>query len=205
MSQTRMSRWAGLMLCGALLLSVAGRARADANATPYIDQYAVCGPFDNANAVGLDTAYGPEKDMAKGLDPAAKYDGIGGKVGWQKAKTADDTLDFVPMYPDHNENVCAYAYALIKAPKDMTVNLSIGSDDGAKAFLNGKQVYVHPEDRGLTKDEDTCDLALKAGDNHLLVKVLQIGGGWSLCVRLTKKADAVDGITFSLGAAADLK
>jgi hypothetical protein len=205
MSDSRVLRWAGLLLGGALLLSAAGRARADADATPYVDTWAVCGPFDNANAVGFDAVYGPEKDMAKGIDPDAKYDGLGGKVGWVKAKTADDTLDFLPLFPNNQENAAAYAYVLVKSPKDMTCNLSIGSDDGAKAFLNGKQVYAHAEDRGLTKDEDTADLMLKAGDNNLLVKVVQVGGAWSLCVRLTKKADAVDGITFSLGAAAGLK
>jgi hypothetical protein len=204
MKHTSALRIAGLLLGAALTLSLAGRARADADATPYVDQWAVCGPFDNTDAKGFDAVYGPEKDMAKGIDVAAQYDCVEGKASWQLGKAADGVLDFLPLFPNHTENVCAYAYCLVKAPKDMTVNLSIGSDDGAKAFLNGKQVYAHAEDRGLTKDEDTADLALKAGDNNLLVKVVQVGGAWALAVRLTKKTDPVDQITFSVGPAAGL-
>jgi hypothetical protein len=195
----------GVWLAAGLMLGLAGRARADADATDYVSQWAVCGPFDNPNGDGAaDVAYGPEKDMAKGIDVNAKYDAIEGKASWTMSGTADGVLNFLPLFPGHTENVVAYAYVLVKSPKDMAAKLSVGSDDGVKVFLNGVEVHKNILARGLTKDEDSVDVKLKAGDNHLLCKVLQIGGDWGLALRITKATEPVDGLTFSIGAAAGL-
>jgi hypothetical protein len=171
-------------------------AFAEDDATPYVPKWAVCGPFANDNGGGFDTAYGPEKE--KPLDAKSQYDGLGGKVSWEAAEANDGVLNFLGTSFQNKENVCAYAWVKVKAPKEMSAKLSIGSDDGLKVWLNGAVVHSNAVDRGLTKDEDTVTLKLKAGENDLVCKVTQGGGDWSLAARLLKADAPVGEITFAL-------
>ncbi|MBI5834902.1 MAG: hypothetical protein HZB16_21585 [Armatimonadetes bacterium] len=185
-----------LCVCAALLAAVGG-AWAQAEATPYVSQWMVVGPFANEAAAGFDAVYGPEQD--KDFRAGTFYDGLGGKVGWTMAEAADGVLNFVPLYPEHHENVAAYAYVRIVAPKALECDLSLGSDDGCKAFLNGELVHSNPADRACAKDSDKAKLALREGDNDLLIKVVQGGADWALAARLTKREAALDGVRFTLG------
>ncbi len=176
-------------------------AAADESATPYVSQWMVCAPFANENAAGLEAAYGPEKNP--NIDFGATYDGLGGKkVGWRLGKSNDEgVFDFKTVCPDPSDNVTGYAYVTIKAPKDMPAKLSLGSDDGCKVWLNGKVIHTHPEDRALEKDADQVDIALVKGDNKLLIKVVQVGGDWSVAARVTKTTESVADVSFQVDAA----
>ena len=194
-----MKRWTGRLALAALagVMCAVGAARADDDATPYVEQWLVVGPFANDGGAGFDKAYGPEQ--AKSFDRAGSYDGLPGKVQWQAAKAEDGVVNFLNCF-ETKENVCCYAFTKIKAAKAMRVKLLVGSDDGVKIWLNGEQVHANPADRALTKDEDTVDVKLKEGDNDLLVKVLQGGGDWSLSVKLAKADESVAGLTFAVPA-----
>ena len=48
-------------------------------------------------------------------------------------------------------------------------------------------VFNDSGDRGFTLDQDTINAWLEKGRNKLLVKVLNSGGGWELCVRITDR------------------
>ena len=65
--------------------------------------------------------------------------------------------------------------------------VEIGSDDGVKAWLNGKVVHSNNVDRGEVTDQDTAPITLKQGTNELLLKITQGGGGWSACARIVGK------------------
>ena len=62
--------------------------------------------------------------------------------------------------------------------------LRCGSDDGIVIFLNGEKVYEKAVPRPLTADEDRVELSLRAGENVLMLKVLQGGGDWSAQARV---------------------
>lgn len=188
---------AAALAAGCFVLG-SGRAAAEESATPYVSQWLVCGPFANDNGAGLEAAYGPEKSAD--IDFGASYDGLGGKkVGWRSGKANDDgVLDIKALLPDPGENVTAYCYVTIKAPKDMPAKLSMGSDDGCKVWLNGKVINTHAEERALEKDADQFDINLVKGDNKLLIKVVQVGGDWSVSARVTKTTESVADVTFAI-------
>jgi len=98
-------------------------------------------------------------------------------------KAADGVLNLLPHFKP-NTNVVAYALAIVEAPKDMTTELLIGSDDGVKVWLNGELVHSNHAHRGLTIDQDKAQVKLRQGTNLLLVKVENGGGDWSLAVRV---------------------
>jgi hypothetical protein len=61
----------------------------------------------------------------------------------------------------------------------------LGSDDGARVWLNGQEVFSVNTIRGVQPDQDAIPgLTLRAGKNLLLVKVGQGVGGWGLAARL---------------------
>jgi hypothetical protein len=60
----------------------------------------------------------------------------------------------------------------------------MGSDDGIKAWLNGKVVHTNNVDRGCVVDQDTAGVRLAQGTNVLMFKITQGGGGWAAAARL---------------------
>ncbi|MEO0481419.1 MAG: PSD1 and planctomycete cytochrome C domain-containing protein [Planctomycetota bacterium] len=54
--------------------------------------------------------------------------------------------------------------------------LSIGSDDGVQAYLNGELVFENRVNRGAAPDQDAFDLDLESGVHELLFKIVNTGG-----------------------------
>jgi hypothetical protein len=70
------------------------------------------------------------------------------------------------------------------APEATDAILLMGSDDGIKVWLNGAIVHNNNIDRGQVVDQDMAPIKLKKGENELLLKITQGGGGWSACARI---------------------
>jgi len=88
----------------------------------------------------------------------------------------------------------AYALITIESASDQKgVIATVGSDDSVKVWLNGKVVWSNPVNRGAGDFQDRFVVNLKRGDNPLLVKVSERGGGWSMFVGI----DA-PGLTYNL-------
>jgi hypothetical protein len=83
-----------------------------------------------------------------------------------------------------NELVVAYAATSVYSPRKQTLPLLVGSDDGIKVFLNGKQLLKRLLDRGAAPDQDTVALDLSRGWNALLVKVENNLGGFGFYARI---------------------
>ena len=75
------------------------------------------------------------------------------------------------------EGVC-YLYVPIVADRDLVTELSMGSDDGVRLWLNGELVHEVDVPRGMTPDDDALRLELVEGVNHCLFKISQGEGGW---------------------------
>ncbi|MCX5683970.1 MAG: hypothetical protein NT049_09830, partial [Planctomycetota bacterium] len=82
-----------------------------------------------------------------------------------------------------NERI-AYLRTEILSPKAQEAVLELGSDDGAKVWVNGQQVLAKNVVRPYAAGEDKVKISLKQGTNTLLVKVIQGGGEWSAAARL---------------------
>ena len=94
----------------------------------------------------------------------------------------------------------AYAVSCIQSPTNYTgLSLKIGSDDQAKIYLNGKQVYRNGKRRLYAPGQDVVNgVELKAGLNVLVFKVVNETGEWQGSVSLTDAAgQPVNGISAS--------
>ena len=75
----------------------------------------------------------------------------------------------------------AYALIILESTTDQqNVPMKVGSDDSVKVWLNGEVVHRNPINRGSGDFQDNFRVNLRQGDNILLVKVSERGGGWSM-------------------------
>ncbi len=74
------------------------------------------------------------------------------------------------------QDAVAYLRAKIWSPQAQKATLQLGSDDGVKVWLNGKQIHANNAARGVTADEDKVAVSLQQGVNELLLKVTNGGG-----------------------------
>jgi hypothetical protein len=87
-----------------------------------------------------------------------------------------------------SSSVISWSY--IVAPEELIgVKMKTGSDDQAKVYLNGKQVFKHAEARSIEKDADSTEVTLQKGVNVLVVKVVNEKVDWTFCLRFTDKDD----------------
>src|SRR3989338_5066910 len=78
-----------------------------------------------------------------------------------------------------------YAYAEVTSPREMSVDLRIGSDDAIKVWLNGgAPVYERLAVRLAKFDENSVGVTLRRGTNRFLFKVLNKIGDFQLYARL---------------------
>lgn len=94
---------------------------------------------------------------------------------------------------------CAYAHIYLHTAKAVRAILSIGSDDGAAIWLNGRLLYLIDIKRDVVPDQDRIACELNAGWNRLLIKIQQYDGGWGFCTRfLTPGGLSLQGLTYTL-------
>ncbi len=152
----------------------------------YLPQWHIIGPFPNerkseTERLGLDTAYPPEKE----IDLSKSYYGADSQlVSWKLYQTPENgrfqLWDKVNPY----ELVVTYALSYIYSPKDQTLPLLLGSDDGVKVFLNDQQIHRFLEVRISAPDQDHVPLNLKKGWNKLLIKIENNFGGYAFLARV---------------------
>ena len=151
----------------------------------YIPAWQLIGPFDNPRdarlqRLGIDVVYPPEKE----IDLTATYRGVNGQpVRWTLTQTpARGRMDLYHFDP--YEMVVVYALTYIYAPKDQTVPLLLGTDDGVKVFLNTTPIHRVMAIRVVRPDQDRVPLALKKGWNTLMLKIENNYGGYNFYARV---------------------
>ena len=85
----------------------------------------------------------------------------------------------------------SYALITLESRRAQRVQMRVGSDDSIKVWLNGTVVHRNAVDRGAGDFQDTFQVDIKQGDNLLLVKVSERGGGWSMFVGVNADVNAV--------------
>ena len=118
-------------------------------------------------------------------------------VTWRPAHSPVPVLDLGPMMRSEvlgltsgtPERIVAYAFAYVLSPVDRQVTLSLGSDDGVRVWLNGKEIANRLIYRSVSPDTDRVACTLQAGTNALLVKVNNDIGGHALVARFLDGAD----------------
>jgi serine/threonine protein kinase len=159
-------------------------ATLEANGRPSLQgKWHFIGPFDDLRGAGFHTVYPPEQE----IDLSKSYPGKDGKsVAWK------EYLNF-PLGPRLQSRTffadtlmsCAYFYCPIESRIVQTLPVRFFQQESLKVWLNGKQLLSLNSPQNL---ENTAQLDLQPGTNHLLLK---IGGrqGWTLAVQPLLPAD----------------
>ena len=158
----------------------------------------------DAAQVGLVTAWqlspvyaegsqGPRELVASVFPPET---GAATNLAWVAAETyPDGKLDIKKaldkaQVKGPRENCAVYLRATLTVPEAADARLELGSDDGLKAWLNGKEVCAHPTDRPLVIGQDKVSVRLEKGANTLLLKITQGGSYWEAYARVRARDGA---------------
>ena len=130
-----------------------------------------------------------EEDVAKeGITPKILRVDFKNNLEWTEGRIAaagnnnlNEAIANIGLGAAGLDNHCAYA--IINARSKKSVNgatARVGSDDSVKVWVNGKQVHANAVNRGAQDFQDTFNVNIKSGDNVIMVKVCECGGGWSM-------------------------
>ena len=155
------------------------RAEADAAAATgplVLGPWHVIGSFSNADGKGFAAAYPPEAEIT--LDKT--YPGMANsEAKWRRMDSfVDGQVHTLNPHFRLTEWAIAYLYRKITAREAMEITGYFGSDDGLVVWLNGEKLISEDVPRGPAPDQSKATLKLKAGDNHLLLKIVNRTGGW---------------------------
>lgn len=119
---------------------------------------------------------------------AAAVDGR--RLKWKSYRSPGPVLD-LSVLSGSNDNAVAYAVSYLSSPSDLRdLRIKIGSDDYAKVYVNGRQVYESRAKREVEVDQDTVEgVQLRRGLNTLIFKIVNTSGGWGGSVRIVDKRD----------------
>lgn len=137
----------------------------------FVTHAALVGPFDSTDGKGFAAKLPPED--AK--DATGTFKGKEAEVKWGSFSTGEKygTFDLNKLIGKH-KNAAAYALAVIVADKETPCDVRVTSITAVKIFLNGKELFAREEyHHGMPFDAHIGKGVLKAGDNVLVLKVLQ--------------------------------
>jgi len=141
-------------------------------AKPQFGPWYEMGPYSG----GFDNAFLPEKEI-----DLSKSDG---NRRWKRINAADGTVHNLSL----GGKTATYFYRTITAPGPTTVMSYFGSDDSLAVWLNKKKVISNRVNRGPGANQDKAQLVLREGENHLLIKIWNNGGGSGWYFSTSEKA-----------------
>ncbi len=83
-----------------------------------------------------------------------------------------------------------FLFRTISSEKARTLSVSIGSGDAIKVYLNQELVLSNKVRRSVAADQETVDLALKEGENQLLLKIANYSGESGFYFRILSETEA---------------
>jgi hypothetical protein len=111
---------------------------------------------------------------------------------WKTYRAKDYFFDFNDFLGKETEDSVGYAVCYVHAAAEMkNVTLKTGSDDQAKIYLNGREIFKQEEGRPLEIDEDSTEFTLRKGVNVLVFKIVNKKEDWSGCARFLDKEGEV--------------
>ena len=115
-----------------------------------------------------------------------------GEISETGGNNVNDTVTEIGLGEGDVNDHSSYALITLESDSDQDgVDMRVGSDDSVKVWLNGEEVHKNAVNRGAGDFQDTFQVDIKQGDNLLLVKVSERGGGWSMFVGVDADVTAV--------------
>ncbi|HQG48368.1 MAG TPA: HEAT repeat domain-containing protein, partial [Sedimentisphaerales bacterium] len=149
----------------------------------YVTNWEVAGPYEEKDknySQLFDIAFDPEKPNAQ--------------VAWRKMPVS--RYEQHPAYADllkeldGGEQRVAYLRTRIESAANKPVLLEIFSDDGVKAWLNGKVIHSNNTARPILAEPDRVTATLNQGVNTLMLKITQNNMPWGAIVRVKEAKTA---------------
>ena len=141
-------------------------------------------------------------------DGATEGDEVGDYAWTLSALPANGDINVMLVELGVTENadfndVSSYALITLVADEDMEgVMIGVSSDDSVKVWLNGEEVHNNPVNRGrggADSFQDSFAVNLVKGDNILMIKVSERGGGWGMFAGINVPVEAIYKSSFELG------
>lgn len=118
---------------------------------------------------------------------------------WTPHQTSAYYIDFRQSFGSaRGEHVNGYAVAYVHADVPMDVTLALGTNDQARAWLNGREVLVFEEARILTRDADRIPVSLVQGQNVLVLKVINEVNNWQAAARFLNGETPITNLKIAL-------
>ena len=145
------------------------QARKQAMRTPRIDTWSAVGPFA---AEAADAAFRMAflDETRPHLDREKTY--RDGALAWKEQPDWEDGK----IHQLTGNHAATYLVRTIHAYSDHALELSLGSDDAIKVWLNGQLMLEEEVYRSVAEDQNRVAIQLKQGDNQLLVKIVNRSG-----------------------------
>ncbi|MGK0217389.1 MAG: hypothetical protein ACI9HE_000866 [Planctomycetota bacterium] len=150
------------------------------------DSWQLSGPTDSSDARG---AYGRITHVDAPQDSS-----------WKPVEDSTDAK--VHMLPDTSG--VYWLRRNIHVPLAVLANAQLGSDDAIRVWVNGKEVHKNPAARGVALGQDQAVLPLRAGDNEVLMAIVNYGGAAGFAFSLDPRQDGLDAAPGRLGLPHDL-
>ena len=134
------------------------------------------------------------------MNGAAEGDEVGDYAWTLGELPADGNINTMLVELGVTENadfndVTSYALITLVADDDMEgVMIGVSSDDSVKVWLNGEVVHTNAVNRGrggAGSFQDSFAVNLVKGDNILMIKVSERGGGWGMYAGINAEVEAV--------------
>ena len=152
--------------------TAAGTDESGAQSVITLGDWYTIGPFSDTRNYLLSRKHGPEGN-AINLEQTFRLGPTDKSISWV---AKPEWRDGRPHRALPGEIAANFVYRLIESPDKRQIAVSLGSGDAVKVYLNGKQVFRKDEERSVAADQEQIDLMLQAGDNHLLMKIINFGG-----------------------------
>jgi len=180
--------------------------------TGLLTDWLICGAFPNPPhegdkiydhtppCIGFETDYLKKHGGKTAIRPRAgmthtRPDGT--EAAWFEHTASEGMVDLFWLLGKGKsmDNKVAYAYTTVERAQAEKTTLAMGSDDGIRVWLNGKQVHDHVIGRGASADSDVVPVEFKKGANHILVKVENGFGGFKFIMRIADLPDIIAAAT----------
>jgi len=146
----------------------------------FIAKWWAAGPIPDPDGKLFERVCAPEN----GVDLEAGFTVDGKRYRWKRVLADERGIVDLNQAFGRRDNAGAYLYARVHLDAPVKAGIRLGSDDGFVLWVNGKRLGGKNVHRALQPGADQFQIPLRAGDNEILLKVLQGAGLWQACVQL---------------------
>jgi len=115
----------------------------------------------------------------------------GKELTWQNITATNKYFDFNAILKTISDHAAGYMVTYIECDREMNdVTMALGSNDQARLYLNGKDIYAVQDARILELDADKGKVRLNKGVNVVVFKVINEQNSWQGSMRFLDKAGA---------------